>query len=95
MFQTKEKAIEAIVKALPYPEQIKDWDLASEKDSLYFSWRSNRLKFNLTHTRIDEVNGNLLVGSNLAMLMTELIKKAGASIIVEEMDSARTQTHSN
>ncbi len=69
----------AIIKTIPYPSQITGIDVQEHGRFLYFTWRGIRLKIT-AYTRqdgteawgLDEVEGHLLVGSNIAMLIEYL-----------------------
>lgn len=73
MFETKEKIIETVVSKLPYANQIKNWDL-SRKDEVRFDWKGDSFSINLMGT-VTEVQGNLLGGSNICIVMKELFKQ--------------------
>lgn len=73
-FETKEKAIEAIVNALPYPQHISDWDLSIENE-IRFTWRKdNRFRLDLQSGRVEEVGDGVLIGSDISILVTKLLK---------------------
>ena len=80
MFETKEQAIETIVNAFPYPKQIKDWDLTTEKDAVIFTWRENRFRMCLKYGRVEEVGDGVLIGSDIAILATHIIKIANLNL---------------
>lgn len=72
--ETKGKAMELLNKALPYSNQISNIDLDKD-DAIYFRWRHTDFKLDMNYGRIDEVDGCLLIGSNVAMCMTELLRR--------------------
>ncbi len=73
LIKTKGKGVELLNKSLPYPEQMKDIDLDKE-DVIYFTWRSLRYKLDLCYCRVDVVDGCLLKGEDIAILMTQCLK---------------------
>lgn len=82
--ETKEQAIEIITKALPYPEHITDWDFSSSEDSVRFTWRGNRFRVDLEYERAEEVKGIMLEGGDLAICVSELIKRQAHKYRVEQ-----------
>ena len=71
---TKEKLVELIYKSLPYSEQIKELDFTSESDAIRFDWRGNR--FRVADTLfVEEANNGTLAGSDLAIVIGELLKR--------------------
>lgn len=71
---TQEKAVEAIVRAIPHPEQIKNWQFIKNSKSVDFEWRGHRFRFGYDYMTVCEVNGGLLSTSNISILLRELIK---------------------
>ncbi len=71
---TKSLLIEAIVSALPYPQQIQDFDLTGEEDAIRFTWRSGRYRCSLSLLSVEQVQGSCLAGTDIAIVMEELIK---------------------
>lgn len=66
--------IATITKTLPYPDQIKAFDL-SEEGCVRFTWRGHTFRVSQTgHT--EEVIGGMLHGNNLALLLRAVIKPA-------------------
>ena len=69
----------AIIETIPYPKQITGIDVQENGRYLYFTWRGNKFKIT-AYTRqdgteawgLDEVQGRLLCGSNIAMLVERL-----------------------
>jgi hypothetical protein len=70
---TQGEGMELLLRSIPYSNQISDIDLTNEK-AIYFTWRYDRFKFDLESGRIDEHKEGCLYGTNLAMLMSALIK---------------------
>jgi len=66
------KNFEIVLKALPYPDQIKDIDFGEV--TVEFSWRGSRycVKENLDVWEVDE---GLLCGNDKAMLLEALLRK--------------------
>lgn len=71
---TKDLLTELIVKALPYPEQIKNLNTTYSADSIRFEWRGNTFKVD-TSFYCSELEGELLMGTDKTMLLERLIKK--------------------
>jgi hypothetical protein len=72
--KNKGKAVELVVTSLPYPAQIKDWDLESEADAIRFSWRGSRYRFSFTGAwMVEEIQGSMLAGTDQAILIEALI----------------------
>lgn len=70
---SKERILEAVVSAMPYPSQIKDWDFSSESNAVRFTWRSSR--FRVTETLgVEQVTAGMLCGSDIALLVEALLK---------------------
>lgn len=69
--KTQEAIIEAIMKKLPYPEQVKDIRL-DVSDAVCFKWRFS--EFKVTADSVYELRGGCAEGSNTAILMRELLK---------------------
>lgn len=74
MFKTKEEIVETVVGAVPYPEQIKEWNFRDTTPIVEFEWRQTRFRVSLSG-HVEEIQGDLLVGSDRAILMRELLKR--------------------
>lgn len=74
---TKEKMIEVITTALPYANQIRDYDLSSEEDAMRFAYRGDRFRVSTYSDllRVEQVEGGFLSGSNIAIVMEALLKR--------------------
>ena len=72
----KAKLIEIIYAALPYSSQITGISL-DEKEAVTFSWRGHTLRVN-ENLFCEEVEGNLLSRSDLALLVEALLKRVWA-----------------
>jgi len=73
--KSKEQALELVIKAIPYPEQVSDWDLSSETTAIYFTWRkTNRFRFNYPYMSVDEVGNGVLIGSDISILLRKLLQ---------------------
>ena len=70
---SKGDGIELLYNAIPYPNQIKKINL-DNPNHIYFDWRGNSYKFDLENRTVNEISGKIMLGSNLAMLMTQCIK---------------------
>lgn len=73
LIKTQGKGIELLNRSLPYPEQMKNFDLSNE-GSIYFDWRSQRYKLDLQFCRVDRSNGQFLEGDDSSILMTQCLK---------------------
>ncbi len=76
IIETKDKGIEIINNAFPYPNQISDWDTKTKVDAIYFTWRGNRFKLDLGYASVSESDGHMLRGTDLSILAEALIKRA-------------------
>lgn len=75
MFKTKEELVTAIIQAIPYSDHISDLDFTTETNAVIFTWRKTN-KFRVTISGgVDEVGDGVLIGSDMAILVRELIKK--------------------
>ena len=72
---TKEVAMEVVLKAIPYPEHLSDFDFTSEKTAIIFTWRHNRFRLDIEYISVEEVGNGVLSGSNMSILLQELIKR--------------------
>ena len=70
---TPEDLIELAVKALPYPDQIRDWDLSTEDSAVRFTWRDTRFRVS-TNLFVEEVTPPVLRGSNISIILEALLK---------------------
>lgn len=80
LIPTQGKGIELLNRSLPYPEQMKNIDLKYE-DAIYFDWRSARYKFELRFCSVMKLEGQILVGDDASMLMTQLLKAQIGTIL--------------
>jgi len=73
LMSSKEALVALIVQTFPYPEQITDWDFTSTNDFVVFTWRkSNRFRITLDLC-VEEVEGRILSGSDIALLAKKLL----------------------
>ena len=70
----KEALIEKVVRAVPYPAQITEWDISSEEGAIRFTWRRLRVRVTINLV-VDEVKDCFLAGSDAAILLEALLKK--------------------
>lgn len=77
---TTGKAIELLIKSLPYPEQITNIE-TEKQNSIYFTWRRSKYKLDLTYCRVEMVNGRLLEGNDTSLLMSHLLKSQLSSVL--------------
>jgi hypothetical protein len=71
---TKDRVISLIIAALPYSSHLKHFD-TSENGAVRFQWRSDRFRVSVPGLLVEETDGHLLKGSNLAILVEHLIKQ--------------------
>jgi len=75
MFKTKEELLMAIMKCLPYPDQISDLDMTTEPEAIRLTWRKGH-SFNIPLTgHVYERLDGCLSGSDIAILFRELLKR--------------------
>jgi hypothetical protein len=67
------KLIELIIRAMPYPNQIQDIEIAT--DYVEFTWRGVRYRATESLS-IDEVGNGVLVGTDRAILIRKLLEQA-------------------
>jgi len=73
---TNGEMIVVLLNALPYPEHISEINIREGDDVVYFMWRGDKFKFNSTYDSVSEIEGPFEVGSNKAILLRALIKRA-------------------
>lgn len=70
---TKEQAIEAIFRKIPYSNQIKELDLSNDRE-IRFTWRGDRYRVGLDPFHIEIARNGCLIGDEKAILMEYLVK---------------------
>lgn len=71
---TKDQVIQAIVKGMPYPDQIKDWD-TTQHEQVRFSWR-NSGRFRVScNGMVEEVGDGVLISSDITIFIEASIKR--------------------
>lgn len=75
--QRMNKLVGLIKSAIPYSDQITDVDMSRE-DSIRLTWRHTRLRITLSLS-VDEIEGGMLSGSNIAILFKHCLKQAAKS----------------
>lgn len=72
----KSKAIEAVYLKMPFVSPITDLDITTEPSAIRFTWRSTRFRVSGDHPyRVDQVGDGVLIGSDMAILIRELLNK--------------------
>lgn len=71
------KLLEAVISSLPYSNQIKDLDLSSEASAIRFTWRGARYRVS-NGLYVEEVRNSSLAGSDIAILMQDLLRVKNA-----------------
>ena len=80
MFNTKEELLTAVLKSLPYSDQITELDFSLEERAIRLIWRkSNKFRITLSG-EIEEVGDGILIGSDISILFRELLKRQWASM---------------
>lgn len=68
----------AINKCLPYPDQIKDLDFTTEETTIRFAWRETKFRIDIIGS-VEEVGDGVLIGSDICILLRELLKRQWVS----------------
>lgn len=71
----KEEALQLLIANIPYPEQIKDYDL-NHTGVIRFTWRDIRLQFDYDNLSVERVEDGYQSTDALCIVMRELLKKA-------------------
>ena len=80
MFKTKEELLTAILKLLPYSDQITELDFSTEETAIRLIWRkSNKFRIGLSG-EVKEVGNGVLIGSDISILFRELLKRQWVSM---------------
>ena len=80
MFKTKEELLTAILKSLPYSDQITELDFSTEETAIILIWRkSNKFRIGISG-EVEEVGNGVLIGSDISILFRELLKRQWVSI---------------
>jgi len=69
---TKGEVIQRIIARLPYPDQIRDLEVEYSETTIFFNWRGRSFRVG-NALDVNEVQGDLLVGSDEAILMERLL----------------------
>lgn len=69
---SKDELILKVVQSIPYPGQIKELDSESRENTIQFQWRGHVFRVSVS-LHVDEVQGDLLVGSSAALLLQALL----------------------
>jgi len=80
---TKSELVQLVFSSVPYSNQIKSLDVDSDADAIYFEWRGHKLRVG-KHIGVEEVDGSMLRGTNLALLIQHIIQAANAQTTVKE-----------
>ncbi len=74
LVEKKETLVELVNKAMPYSNQIGQWDF-SENDAVRFVWRGNKFRVS-QNLGVETVGNGVLIGSDISILLEKLIKLA-------------------
>lgn len=80
---TKDVAIEIITRAMPYPHQIGGWRTDLE-GQLRFNWRQNTFRVSIPSLHASTIETCFEVGSDLAILCTELLRRESIQWLIEQ-----------
>jgi len=69
---TNDKILELVLRSIPYFHQLKDFDTTLPK-CIQFSWRGSTYRVSESLS-VEEVEGNILAGTDSAILMSALLK---------------------
>jgi len=69
-----EEIIEAIYSVMPYPKQITNLEINDKVREVRFTWRGDRFMVS-DNLSVEEVRDRLLVGSSIAIVIEELLKR--------------------
>lgn len=73
MWNKKEEILEAVIKTLPYSNQIKNLDMSSEQGAIRFTWRGNKFRIAMSGL-VEEVGDGVLSGTDICIIFQELLK---------------------
>ena len=71
---SKDNLTELIFRAMPYAEQIREWDTIKGEQSIRFSWRGQRFRVT-TSLGCETVRSPFLEGSDISILLEALLEK--------------------
>ena len=80
---SNEKIIEAVLRSIPYPDQMRDFDLSNEC-SVRFTWRGSRFRVSDTGYA-EESSNHCLSGSNASILLTALVQGSMGHMARDEL----------
>ena len=86
---TKDGLLEVVTVAVPYSSQLRAWNTQSEEDAVRFTWRGNRYRVSLPSLMVDECDGRMLSGSDIAILMEALLKMAYVRMMERDAKGAK------
>lgn len=67
-----EQIISAIYSTIPYSDQIEDLEI--QKECVRFKWRGDSFRVS-TGVLVEQVDGGCLVGSNIALIIENMIRR--------------------
>ena len=74
--KSKGAAIELLYSAIPYSNQIKNIDMDSKPDEIYFNWRGAVYKFAYKYGRISLIKDGCEIGDDCSIALTQCVKLA-------------------
>lgn len=74
MYKTKEQLLMALIRCLPYPEQIKDLDMTSSEDEVMFNWRGMNKACVSLDGRVGVINNSVETIGHDCMLLQALLQ---------------------
>ncbi len=75
--------IVATLMKIPYSQHIREIDLDAEEDAVRFIWRGDAFRVSASGG-VEEITNGFLSGSNIAILMEEIVKKAYTNDLIEK-----------
>ena len=83
LIESQSLGMEILLQSMPYPNQIVKIDLTN-KDCIYFSWRSSRYKLDLRFCNVMMSNGCVLEGNDASLLISRLCKNTLTNILINK-----------
>ena len=83
----KDEVVEVIIRALPYAGQINKLDTTGDDSAVRFTWRGTEFRVSTSGTFSTEtVEGPMLVGGNMSILLEALLVRTALSMYAEARD---------
>ena len=82
---TKDVLTQLIYRAMPYAEQIRNWNSIKDENAIRFEWRGQEFRVT-TSLSCDTVRHPFLEGSDIAIILESLLKKQYVAELVAKTD---------